>query len=61
MIFTAGIGEHMPSIRWRICEGMEFLGIRLDSPRNDHHAAIILRDDTKSAWLAWASWAATLC
>ena len=37
----------MPSIRWRICEGMEFLGIRLDSTRNEHHAAIILRDDSR--------------
>jgi acetate kinase len=44
LIFTAGIGEHMPAIRRRICEGMEFLGIRLDSSRNDHHAAIISRD-----------------
>lgn len=46
LIFTAGIGEHMPSIRWRVCEGMEFLGIRLDSPRNEHDAAIISRDDS---------------
>jgi acetate kinase len=46
LIFTAGIGEHMPSIRWRICEGMECLGIRLDPSRNKHHAAIISRDDS---------------
>ena len=46
LIFTAGIGEHMPAIRRRICEGMEFLGIRLDPSRNDHHAAIISRDDS---------------
>jgi acetate kinase len=46
LIFTAGIGEHMPSIRWRICEGMEFLGIRLDFARNEHDAAIISRDDS---------------
>ena len=46
LIFTAGIGEHMPAIRRRICEGMEFLGIRLDSLRNNHHAAIISRNDS---------------
>lgn len=37
----------MPSIRWRICEGMEWLSIRLDAPRNEHHAAIISRDDSR--------------
>jgi acetate kinase len=46
LIFTAGIGEHMPAIRSRICEGMEFLDIRLDSLRNKHHAPIISRDDS---------------
>jgi acetate kinase len=46
LIFTAGIGEHMPAIRRRICEGMEFLDIRLDSLRNKHHAPIISRDDS---------------
>lgn len=46
LIFTAGIGEHMPAIRRRICEGMECLGIRLDPSHNNHHAAIISRDDS---------------
>ena len=46
LIFTAGIGEHMPAIRRRICEGMEYLGIRLDPSRNNHHAAIISREDS---------------
>jgi acetate kinase len=46
LIFTAGIGENMPSIRWRICERLEFLGIRLDSVRNERNAAIISRDDS---------------
>jgi acetate kinase len=44
LIFTAGIGEHAPSIRWRICQGLEFLGVRLDAGRNDANAAIISRD-----------------
>lgn len=46
LIFTAGIGENMPAIRWRILERMEFLGIRLDSSRNEQNAAIISRDDS---------------
>jgi acetate kinase len=41
LIFTAGIGENAPTIRWRICEGMEFLGIHLDARRNDVNAPII--------------------
>jgi acetate kinase len=46
LIFTAGIGENAPAIRWRICEGMEFLGIHLDSCRNDANAPIISREDS---------------
>ena len=33
----------MPAIRWRICQQLEFLGIRLDSARNERNAAIISR------------------
>lgn len=33
----------MPAIRGRICEHLEFLGIRLDSARNERNAAIISR------------------
>ncbi|MGA2401004.1 MAG: acetate/propionate family kinase [Syntrophobacteraceae bacterium] len=46
LIFTAGVGENAPAVRWRICEGMEFLGIRLDSSRNDANAPIISREDS---------------
>jgi acetate kinase len=33
--FTAGIGEHAPLVRQRICEGLDFLGICLDPGRNE--------------------------
>jgi acetate kinase len=46
LIFTAGIGENMPAIRRRICQHLEFLGIRLDSRRNARNAAIISRADS---------------
>lgn len=46
LIFTAGIGENMPAIRRRICQHLEFLGIRLDSRRNERNAAIISRADS---------------
>ncbi|UFN49482.1 acetate/propionate family kinase [Roseomonas sp. OT10] len=34
LVFTAGIGENARDLRARICEGLEFLGIRLDPARN---------------------------
>ena len=44
VVFTGGIGEHAALVRWRICEGLEFLGIRLDENRNAEHAPVISRD-----------------
>ncbi|MCI0459920.1 MAG: acetate kinase [Gemmataceae bacterium] len=44
LVFTAGIGEHAPYIRARICQGLEFLGVVLDPARNDANSAIISRD-----------------
>ena len=44
LVFTAGIGERAAAVRWNICKGLEFLGIRLDPVRNDAHAPIISQD-----------------
>jgi acetate kinase len=44
LVFSAGIGEHSPIIRARICGGMEFLGIELDDARNQADAAVISKD-----------------
>jgi acetate kinase len=46
LIFSAGVGENAPTIRWRICGGMEFLGINLDSSRNNANAPIISHEDS---------------
>ncbi len=35
VVFTAGIGENSPLIRAMVCEGLEFLGIRLDETNNN--------------------------
>lgn len=43
LIFTAGIGENMPRIRRRICQRLDFLGIYLDSARNERNAPVISR------------------
>lgn len=34
LVFTAGIGENSHEIRERVCRGLEFLGIELDSKAN---------------------------
>ena len=47
LIFTAGIGENAAPIRERICENLEFLGIRLDPARNLRNEAIISYPDSK--------------
>ena len=35
LAFTGGIGEHSAAMRTRICRGLEFLGVDLDSARNE--------------------------
>ena len=49
LIFTGGIGENAPPVRWRICQDMEFLGIRLDPSRNDANAPIISLSDSPTS------------
>jgi acetate kinase len=34
IVFTGGIGENSPDVRARICSGMEWVGLRLDSDKN---------------------------
>jgi acetate kinase len=44
LVFAAGIGEHAPLVRKRICDGLGFLGIELDPARNARNAALISSD-----------------
>jgi acetate kinase len=44
LVFAAGIGEHAPVIRQRICDGLGFLGIELDRRRNAKNAPLISPD-----------------
>lgn len=41
LVFTAGIGEHAPEVRERICSGLEFMGLTLDPASNRENAALI--------------------
>ena len=46
LIFSGGIGEHAPPVRARICDGLQFLGVHLDEPRNVADAPVISPDGT---------------
>ena len=41
LVFTGGIGEHSPTVRGRICEQLDFLGVTLDPALNDNNNAVI--------------------
>lgn len=47
LVFSAGIGEHSPIVRARICEGLEFLGIAIDSARNEAGEAVISSEGSR--------------
>jgi acetate kinase len=52
LVFTAGIGEHAPSIRERVCRQAEWLGIRLDAEANAAGGPRISTPDSAvSAWV----------
>jgi acetate kinase len=44
LVFTGGIGENVPVIRERICNGLGFLGVGTDSVRNAANEPIISPD-----------------
>jgi acetate kinase len=41
LAFSGGVGENAPPIRQRICDGLGFLGIELDEPRNAANESVI--------------------
>ena len=47
LVFAGGIGENAPGVRARICEGLSFLGIELNEPRNEETAAVISSDASR--------------
>jgi acetate kinase len=44
LVFAGGIGEHSPPVRERICEGLDFLGLRLDPALNSANGPLISPD-----------------
>ena len=54
LVFTAGVGENSASMRARICEGLEYLGVKIDPEKNNIRGkeAIISADDSKvTVWV----------
>ncbi len=49
LVFTAGVGENSASMRASICEGLEFLGVKLDPEKNKIRGeeVCISTDDSK--------------
>ena len=49
LVFTAGVGENGPANRAKICEGLEFMGVKLDEKRNQVRGeeALISADDSR--------------
>src|ERR1019366_6442743 len=55
--FTGGIGENSARLRWACCEGLEFLGMRLDGEKNERGsgARVVSADDSRVTVLALAT------
>jgi acetate kinase len=52
IVFSGGIGEHAPAIRSRICDGLGFLGVRLDPDRNGANGpGIGSREGRAAVWV----------
>ncbi len=49
LVFTAGVGENSASMRERICQNLEYLGVKLDAEKNQVRGkeALISADDSK--------------
>jgi len=47
LVFAGGIGENVPIVRSRICDGLGFLGIELEEKRNAVNAGVISTDGSR--------------
>jgi acetate kinase len=47
LVFAGGIGENAPTIRARICEGLDCLGIVLEDARNEAAASVISKEGSR--------------
>ncbi len=49
IVFTGGVGENQATARWGSCEGLEYMGVKLDAEKNKVRGEemIISTDDSK--------------
>jgi acetate kinase len=47
LVFTGGIGENAPEVRKEVCKNMDYLGIRLDTLKNDSNEEVISEDSSR--------------
>lgn len=47
LIFAGGIGENVPPVRTRVCDGLGFLGIELDEYRNAANQGVISMETSR--------------
>ena len=51
LVFTAGIGEHAPSIRGAACQRLDYLGVCFDDAANQRNERVISRPESRVAVL----------
>ncbi len=54
LVFTAGVGENSASMRERICEGLEYMGVKLDPEKNKirgEEVCISTADSKVKVWI----------
>lgn len=49
LVFTGGIGERAAPVRWMLCQGLGYLGLRLDPDKNEAHAPLISAEGSPCA------------
>ncbi|MGC8493690.1 MAG: acetate/propionate family kinase [Syntrophobacteraceae bacterium] len=49
LVFTGGIGERAAFVREKICQGLDYLGVRLDAEKNEAHAPLISAENSPCA------------
>jgi acetate kinase len=49
LVFSGGIGENLPMIRARICDGLHFLGVELNASANAQNAPLVSMNAGKVA------------
>ncbi|MBQ9646439.1 MAG: acetate kinase [Prevotella sp.] len=49
IVFTAGVGENQTGMRFDVCQGLEFLGVKIDAEKNRVRGeeAVISTDDSR--------------